>query len=396
MGATRATAATAASPEQAFPIGKQAVLLGTEVEVLGWARWRTRDGWTYYEVTLRTADAERWTLELDEGHILLFREMTVGPLPDPLAPAPGSVVQLDRRRHAFPASRVRLERAGGEYWKDLEPGDQLDDRSFYAAPTVLNASREVGEDDWEWSQGVYLDPAEVEAAFGVELPRPTEPHAARPYPFRPWLRLLPWAALVSGVAGLIAALFLGSGSAGAPLLTGKVQIPAAIGQAGPVGEAYVGIFDSDEPQVVGLRVRALGLRQDWLYVDATLGPVPPEDANPETFEPEVLGQLGTEFGYYEGADSDGAWTESHTATSDGFRIGAGTYMVMLAWEREPTAGAPLAVEAFVVPGYRDRTVLLVWSGLCLVGFVIFAVLRRKAWFMVLVDAGLREEPDDDD
>ena len=56
----------------AFEPGKTAKFFDTDVEVLGWARWRTYDGYVYHEVTLRTVDAERWTIEIDGGHMLLY------------------------------------------------------------------------------------------------------------------------------------------------------------------------------------------------------------------------------------------------------------------------------------------------------------------------------------
>lgn len=376
----------------AFEPGRRAMLRGTEVEVLGRARWRTSDGYVFHEVALRTADAERWTLELDDGHAVLWRGVPADPAwpagTDPLAPPAGEKVVFDRKRFAFPAERATLVGVSGEYWKDLEPGDVEVSRAFVSAPTVLGASKEPGDSSWEWSQGVYLDRRLVEEAFGVTLPAPTDPHPARPVPYRAWTRLLGRLSLGLGIAGLVLSLSLDSGG-GQPLFAESVPVESA------AGETFAGVLDVESPVVAGFRVGATGLHQTWAFVEASLTPVPPEGQDAEDWEPEVLGHLATELSYYEGVDDEGHWSEGSLEDTQGFRLEGGSYMVHLAWEIDPQQPLPIDLRVAVVPGYRSGTALLVVSILLLAYSLFYFLYKRAIWNSILVDAGLREEEDDD-
>ncbi|MGM0574261.1 MAG: DUF4178 domain-containing protein [Myxococcota bacterium] len=373
------------APVEGFEVGREATLQGVRVEVLGWARWRTADGYPWHEVTLRTEDAERWTLELDAGHVLLSRELPGEDLGDPEAPADGrTTTDLDgRKRLAWGMAHGRLEKVQGEYWKDLEPGDHIMYRAFYAPPTVVSASRERYGDPWEWTQGVYVDPAEVEEAFGVRLPRPDEPHPARPFPYRAWTRALgPVLALV-GLASLVASIALATGP-------GRVVLDERIQAKQKADERFVGLFDLEQPAVVGIAVGADGLYQSWAEVGALVAPPPPEGTPPESFQPDAVGSYITELSYYEGVDSDGRWVESHMKESEGFRLGRGTWMVRLGWEIDPKNRSPVTLRVRVMTGYREVGPLRVWGILCLVGAVLFYVARRVHRQHVMVEAGLVE------
>ena len=374
-------------PVRAFPIGTKATLLDTEVEVLGWARWRTSDGYVYHEVTLRTADAERWTLELDEGHIIVYRELPGADLGNPESAPAGSRAQLDRKRFVWPACRVTLERFEGEYWKDLEVGDRVNSRSFYDGSTALNASRELGDSQWEWSQGVYLDPGDVEKAFGTQVERPHGPHPARPYPYSPFWRAMRWVFLAAAVVGMGGALATTSGQE-VSLLNESVTLEET------QGDSFVGLVDSESAQIVGLRINATNLNNTWAHSEVYLGPPPDENADPETFEPQILGRVVKEFGAYSGYEGGESWSEVDTAASEGFRIGKGTYAVWLTYEKDPSARADVSLQVAVVQGYTDATGLWVWSGLFFILFALMSVARVTYWHRVLVDAGLREEYDD--
>lgn len=374
-----------------FTLGQRCTLLGTPVEVLGWARWRTTGGYVYHEVTLRTEEAERWTLELDQGHALLFR---AAPDLDLGAPGgtPGQQIELDRKRWAWLRARARLEKVEGEYWKDLVVGDIEEGQSFYAAPTALHAGREVGAgEDWEWSQGLYLDRRDVERAFELTLPPIAEPHPARPWPYRPWTLVLATVLPILGVLSLLAALALRSEGDGQLL---REEIP--LGEL--TGETAVGVFDVDETTLVGVRLAAEGLHQSWVWAEVGLGPVPAEAADPETLEPEMLARLPTELSYYEGRDSEGHWVESATAQTEGIRVGGGTYMVWLGWELDPQAaarlaGRPVTLTVQVSAGYRAVTPLVVWGVLCLLAGLGIWLAKRSVWHRVLVEHDLREEAD---
>ena len=374
-----------------FTIGQRTTLLGTEVEVLGWARWCTSGGYLYHEVTLRTADAERWTLELDQGHVLLFR---TAPDLDFGAPGgvPGEQVELDRKRWAWTPVRARLERVEGEYWKDLEVGDREEGQAFYDAPTALYAGREMGAgEDWEWSQGVYLDRGDVERAFELTLPRIAEPHPARPWPYRAWVRVVSAVLPILGIVSLVAALVLDSNG-------DRVLLTEAIPISEVAGETAIGVFDVEETTLVGMRLAADGLAQTWLWAEAGLGPVPSAEANPDTLEPEVLARFATELSHYEGRDSDGHWVEAVTDQTEGVRVGGGTYMVWLAWELDPAAATrlaarPVTLKLQVSAGYRSTAQLGAWGILCLLFGIGLRFGKRKAWHRVLIEHDLREEAD---
>lgn len=399
-----------------FEPGRRGVLFDTPVEVLGWARWRTHDGYVYHEVTLRTEDAERWTLELDAGHVLLTRDVPKGTdFGDPTVHVDGTKVTLDgTKRWVWPMSYAQLEHVEGEYWKDLEPGDTLAMRMFVQAPSTMSASREIEDEGepWEWHQGIYVDRKVIKQAFelpaeeqkdslGDPIPGATtpvlppewfvsEPHPARPYPYRAWARVMPTLFLVAGIVGVVAAIMFG-GEKGTKLFDESIVLDA------PQGETVLGFFDSDKEQTIGIQLNGGGLEQDWLYTQVLLGPVPPEGADEETFDPKVFAKFDSELSYYSGYDGE-AWVEDETRKSEGFRVGKGTYLVQLAFERDTRRAAYAmshpTLRVSIVSGYRSTLLMWVWSGICLVVALFMWLAKRSHWNKVLVEAGLREEWDD--
>ncbi|PIE18837.1 MAG: hypothetical protein CSA66_03730 [Proteobacteria bacterium] len=372
-----------------IPVGARGELGGTGVEVLGWAAWRTSDGYPYHEVILRTDEAEWWWLEIDAGHIMLCHPVRDGFEVDPRAVRAADRVTLDRERTAFPLGSAQLTHVEGEYWKDLEEGEVTDYRPFYHGATCVAASRERGDSAWEWSEGVYLDHRVVERAFGVTLPGPAadEAHPARPYPFAPWARAVYWGLLAGVVTAVVGLVYLMAGPAGEVLFEDTLILDKT------QGDKHLGMFDSAAEQSVGIALKASGLDNTWGYTEIALTPAPPEGATPDTFEAEALVLAKAELGRYSGYDSDGSWVEDDTRADEGFRIGSGSYMVFVGWELDPLQRRAVRLDVKIVSGYIDATPLVILALVLLAAFIAMAVARAGYRRRALTDAGLIEEED---
>ncbi|MBI4601264.1 MAG: DUF4178 domain-containing protein [Planctomycetes bacterium] len=203
-------------PRPAIPLGSKGTLDGLSLTVIGFLLRSTEVGGTRYRWTehlLHEPEKGFWWLVCSDGHWSLVRSVPPGSVT-----RDGQAARREGRRFRyFQGSIARVDAVLGElYWK-VEVGEAVRATDFVRPPEILSeeVTAEVTEaapeeaaqlrgkkarrrekrrtrllGEVQWSHGRYVRPEEVEAAFGVKVPRPKTVGLNEPFRhgwvYRPW------------------------------------------------------------------------------------------------------------------------------------------------------------------------------------------------------------------
>jgi hypothetical protein len=196
----------------AIPLGQEGTLRGQKVVCAGhMVRACSVDGveypWGEY-LLLTKAHGHLWLVE-SEGHWSLAEAIHVGDAPAGEAHARSFSWKGSSYRR-FQDVTAGVRGVWGEFpWK-VELGEQADIAEWVSAPTSLSLEvqkHKGGGSEANWTLSTYLEPAEVQAAFGLKepLPAPRGVGSFQPNPHKGRLREIgTWMALaLVGLLGLL-------------------------------------------------------------------------------------------------------------------------------------------------------------------------------------------------
>ena len=205
-------------------------------------------------------------------------------------------VELDGRlyRH-FQSSIPVTTSVLGEFPWVAKVGDAARSRDFICPPYLL--SQEVTATESVWTQGEYLEPEEVWAAFAMPGAPPAKVGVAPAQP-NPWAGALPSVWRTFGFAAAVCIgvfVFVEAGASKSKVYEGGFDVTAADAERSRVGEVFeVGGRTSNLEITVDTN-----LDQHWAYVSMAL-----IDADTD----RAL-DFGRELSYYHGVDDGESWSE---------------------------------------------------------------------------------------
>jgi Domain of unknown function (DUF4178) len=299
--------------EPPIRIGKRATLAGTEWEVVGFQnRSDTVNGWRWDEYLLfnpyrgfrfLAQDDEDWTL------YCMLRE-------DVADPEQG----FGGRRFTLRSTGIaRTEYVLGEFYWRARAGDEVAVSEYIDAPYVL--SREQGGEEIIWSRGVQLPAATIRTAFGLAADIVPATSGDKVWLRRAHTRGVRRIAVVAIVVLLLAHMITFGTSRSAVLFTQTFHTTAA----------DKGHILTTTPFVIpekrgNLRITATSpVLNNWVQLGLSL-------AGPG----DVTFNAAPSIEYYEGVDSDGAWSEGAQSADVTFAaVPGGSYRLLI----EPYAGA---------------------------------------------------------
>ncbi len=193
----------------------------------------------------------------------------------------------------FQDAPARVEYVQGEFYWRVETGETVRAVDFVAPPLML--SQEITNTEVNWSLGNYLTNAEVEAAFNVsDLPKPFS--VAPNQPFTGGFYIKSGLAMLGGLL-LIAALMIPlSGFSSTPLNQQIVLPPTA--SATTAQTVFSQPFELKGNR--NLRITATAPVSNS-FADLDIDLINEQNS--------AIESLNIPIEYYQGSDSDGAWTE---------------------------------------------------------------------------------------
>lgn len=290
-----------------IPLGTRGLVKGQTFEVIG-AMERKVSGYKWQEYLLFNPYLGfRW-LVFDSGHWSFGRM-----LKESLAsPGSDSFSYEGRTYRKFQEGKPAVEWVIGEFYWRVEVGDRVRSTDYIAPPFML--SLEKSETERTWTLLEYIEPAQIETAFGIVSPprhsvAPNQPNADAP-DLRRVLRL--------GFAALaLAVLIQGITVARA---RSSYQSVGTYSFFADRPEQVFGPFTFDAPFSLNELTADAAIDNAWVELNCTL-------VNAATGEEH---EFTDAFSYYHGYDSDGAWSEGNTRhTSLVAQIPAGTYNLLV-------------------------------------------------------------------
>ncbi len=194
----------------------------------------------------------------------------------------------------FQDAIATVEYVKGEFYWRVEQGENVRAIDYVAAPLML--SQEKGANEINWSLGTYKTNKEIEENFGVtDLPKPwsVAPNQSftdsfyYTYGLIPLLLLLVTAIFMLPVTGIKSTI-----------LNQEIVLPAMT-NATTAQTIFTQPFELKGNRNVRVTANTPGLNNNWVELDADLV----KDRNNE------VESVPINIEYYQGSDSDGAWTE---------------------------------------------------------------------------------------
>lgn len=301
-------------------LGSRGVLRGKPFEIVGAMVRSSEDGsWTEY-LLFNPLIGFRWLVQ-DRSHWSFAQTIK-----DISAIKPNYLgLHYDNRDfRKYAVGNAVVESVIGEFYWRVKVGDKAETIDYIAPPWLL--SREKTGAELIWSLLVYLDPAEIQAAFKIQLQPRDDVAAHQPCAATETLSSLKryiWAAL--GLALLLQM---------ATVITARnQQIP--IGTYTPSAshgqEAVFGPVHLDATHSLNELTAATSLSNSWVDLDYALV----RKGTGESYE------FSNSVEFYSGVDSDGAWSEgSNLGSSLVPAIPAGDYDVVVDSASGDAHGAP--------------------------------------------------------
>lgn len=329
-----------------IPLGRRGTLRGVDVIVIGAMRRQTEVEGTWYswlEYLLYSPSGYFWLVE-DNGHFTFVRDAN----PAKLFVDSSSATYDGKSFKAFFANDVEVVAVAGEFYWKVSVGERSVARDFIAPPLVLSVE-ETGSERIA-SLGEYVEPKEIENAFGegLSLPSRRGVGAAQPGPSVGG----PFVALVFGlVMMLFVSLVSSQGRPERTLVPGLPLVTASMpgtpfvapgtttlgGKGGgePGAEAAPPNVTLSEPFVVEKPRTNLGIK---LAIGESNVSVATNCALINDVTGEVR-EFVVETGHYQGYSGGESWSEGSLVQTEYIdRVEAGTYTLRVVTEWMPFSG----------------------------------------------------------
>lgn len=287
--------------EPKIPLGRRGKLVGVEYEVIGFQQVKDNfSGWFEY-LLFNPWQGFLWLVTYN-GHWSVVRRLFERPEVD----EGGLLKIVNRVAHArfagesyriFAASQVRTDYVLGEFYWKVAVGMPAHVTDFVAAPHILSRESypQLGEETW--SQGEYIEPEAVAAAFGLTEPlrEPIGVYLNQPNAYAQKWRQLRWLAPLLILALLGIQLLSAKRAASRQVFDGSYTFRQA---------ATNGLIVSHPFDIPGGR-QALEVTLDapvennWLEVDFNL-------VRTDNYQVAASFEQGVQ--YYHGYDN-GSWSE---------------------------------------------------------------------------------------
>ena len=320
-------------------IGARATLFEVEWEVIGYVIRQTRDafdGYSWEEYLLFNPWQGFRFLVCADDHWTLVKTIH-----QDIEYSGARRISCDGQEYKlFSQDVATVSYVIGEFYWRVKVGEKTTITDFIAPPNIL--SKEENDDEVVWSQGIYLEKEIIEQAFGVQLEEPQGIAPNQPSPFAEQLPEL-WKTFAVFLAGLFLMQFV---------ITSYAENKTVFSQQVQTRPEHKGqVFSSEPFELTGNKANveltvSSPVNNNWLELNTSLV----HETTQESFD------SSQEVSYYQGYDSDGAWSEGKQQNQAIISaVPAGKYHLLLT----PDAGAynqSLPVD-FNITVKRDVTIL---------------------------------------
>ena len=340
-------------------MGQRGTLRGQEYQVSGALLRRDSTGrWTEY-LLFDPSCGYRW-LVYDTGH------WSFGvPVEDVSQLEIDASVRYEGRTYRrFRSGTSHVEQVEGKFYWEVHKGNWAYYSDYIAPPFMLTRERSGKEEVWTHLE--YIEPADIDAAFGCETPPRQWVSANQPNPAGMRLRRI----LPTLIGAHLAAVAIQIDTV---VRAREVAFPEARYEFGAAEQVF-GPYSFSAPHSLNELTASASLNNSWVELDCVLV----NAGTGATFD------FTDELSYYSGTDSDGAWSEGNgrnTAVLSG--IPAGTYNLVVEGFGADQANQPLSQPVTL----QLRHDVVPWANFWL---TLLTILIYPVWLLYRQRAGEKE------
>lgn len=304
-----------------LPLGSRGALRGKIYEVVG-AMIRSIDGfpWTEY-LLFNPFVGFRWLIE-DQGHWSLgemLKDISA------FTPSAMGIQYRNQEFRKFAVGNAVVNIVVGEFYWRVKVGDQAATRDWVAPPLML--SQETTDTESTWTLLQYLEPGEVRHAFNVPVEERDDIAPHQPCPASVTLQSIQrylWGALGLALLLQVATVFAARSES---IAVGHYEPAASRGQETAFGPVHLAASHSLNEITAYAPLNDSWVELQYALVNRTTG---------------ASYELGQEFEFYSGVDSDGSWSEGSTSTSTLLpAVPAGDYDILVDTSSGTPSGGPV-------------------------------------------------------
>ena len=341
--------------------GKQGVLEGEKVTVVGWMRRSVKVEGVFYpwDEYLLAVDGGgfRW-LVVNRGHLTVGRPVPAGEV----SPVGDEVEIGGASFERFSRGQPVVDLALGEFNWRVNPGESSFAQDWVRAPYAISREQQGTEANWVLSK--HLETAAFEAAFpGVRAPSAEGVGMTEPFRHGFALRV----SLIGALVALGLFIFQQVTADRREVAQVSAQVDSEATEAEPL-TVFGPEFELEGGEPITVQV-ASDVTQTWVFANGAVAGV----------ESGLVQPFAIEVSRYSGVESGESWSEgSPYATATFSALPAGKYTVQFAFMRGPAPpmAAPTSVTARIIEGDPG----LGWPILvfCLLGIVPIVLLILRA------------------
>ena len=187
-----------------LPLGASGTLRGHAYAILGVVQKTCSSGgedyfWREYLLKEEKSEAYHWLAE-SSGHYTLLEPVPAGEVKDA-----GKLAGFRKNGYrVFSRNKARVAAVLGEFYWAVKTGETTEATDYVSPPRML--SREKAKKEVAWTEGAYVPPAEIAAAFALKepLPAPEGVGACQPWPHAETARLWWKTAWLLSLASIVA------------------------------------------------------------------------------------------------------------------------------------------------------------------------------------------------
>lgn len=261
-----------------------------------------------------------------------------------------------------------VEYVKGEFYWRVSQGEAVRAVDYVKAPLMLSMER--GTNEINWSLGTYKTNKEIEEIFGVSnLPKPWSVAPNQPFTggFYYTYGLIPLLLLF-----IVAVLMLPISGIKSTILAQEIVLPPMT-NATTAQTVFTQQFEIKGNRNVRVTAQTPGLDNSWVEMDADL-------VNEQNSDIE---SVPINMEYYQGSDSDGAWTEGkkeEDATMSSLPAGKYTLRLAGSWGNwQQPLPVRIKVEQNVVRGVNFCCALVVLAIIPLLAIFRKITFESKRW-----------------
>ncbi|MBB4012954.1 DUF4178 domain-containing protein [Niveibacterium umoris] len=346
-----------------LPLGSKGKFEGVEWEAIGFMRKGVPNVvGTWDEYLLYDGKGGFAWLVSERGHWNFVRQSDKLPTSRATGSRPEYSLGSTRYTH-FADYAAEVIAVLGEFTWRVRIGDTVKVRDFVSPPRVLSC--EITDDEVTWSEGYYLSPDEVGAAFGLKRPliRAAGVNACQPNPHKG----ARWKVLGLFVVFSVLALMVhGWFSSGTSSVFHRTTLEMQPGTESAL---------TSEPFRIATAQKRVEV-DHFTPVSNTWAGFEVELVNRDSGEAFTS---ASEVSYYSGYDEDGSWSEGQqTSSSVFYGVPAGEYHLVVHGELPPEAPQGLSDQVTLkVSPPPFSNLVLCWILLLL--FPVFAFLRSHSF-----------------